>query len=141
MAGDIPNVFDFPNFETNFQKVSTFHEVFCPEQINGSPTFPPSNIQRLRRHLIAEEFKELRDAMHQKNMIEVADAIADLLYVVYGTAVAFGINADAVFAEVHRSNMSKAGEDGKAIRREDGKVMKGPNYSPPDIKGVLGEFV
>jgi predicted HAD superfamily Cof-like phosphohydrolase len=87
--------------------------------------------------LIAEELKELREALRDKDIVEVADALTDILYVTYGAGLAFGIDLDKCFAEVQRSNMTKLGEDGKPIYREDGKIKKGPNYEDPDLKTIL----
>jgi predicted HAD superfamily Cof-like phosphohydrolase len=87
--------------------------------------------------LIEEELNELKEAIANDDLVEVADALADLLYVVYGAGAAFGINLDACFHEVHSSNMSKLGEDGKPIYREDGKVMKGPNFREPALRDIL----
>jgi predicted HAD superfamily Cof-like phosphohydrolase len=91
----------------------------------------------LRKELVREEYQEFMDAMAFRNLEEIADAICDLVYVAVGTAVSFGIPFDACFAEVQRSNMSKLGEDGKPIEREDGKILKGPNFSPPDLRKVI----
>jgi predicted HAD superfamily Cof-like phosphohydrolase len=91
----------------------------------------------LREKLIEEEFWELKQAFSEGDVVAYADAVADLLYVVYGTADEAGIDVDAVFAEVHRSNMSKVGADGKVLRREDGKILKPDTYSPPDVESVL----
>jgi predicted HAD superfamily Cof-like phosphohydrolase len=87
--------------------------------------------------LIEEEFWELKQAFSEGDVVAYADAVADLLYVVYGTADEAGIDADAVFAEVHRSNMSKVGADGKVLKRADGKILKPDTYSPPDVESVL----
>jgi len=122
---------------TNFEMVKEFHMAFgqcCAKR----PTFPDDDITDLRIELIEEEFDELKAAVFDKNMIEVADALTDLAYVIYGMADIYGIDLDACFREVHRSNMSKLGDDGKPILRADGKFLKGPNYSPPDLKTVLG---
>ena len=91
--------------------------------------------------LIREEYEELEEAIENKDMVEVADALTDLLYVVYGAGHAFGIDLDECFLEVHESNMSKLGPDGKAIYREDGKVMKSDLYFKPDIKAILEKYV
>lgn len=99
--------------------------------------FPNKEIVSLRISLIEEELRELCEAVNDKDIVEVADALADLLYVVYGAGHAFGINLDLAFTNVHVSNMSKLGEDGKPIYREDGKVLKGPNYFPPKIERAL----
>lgn len=99
----------------------------------------PDTLERgLRVRLQKEELKELADASVQGDIVEVADALADTLYIAHGTALCYGVPLDAVLAEVHRSNMSKLGRDGKPIYRDDGKVMKGPDYFPPDIKRVIG---
>ena len=92
---------------------------------------------QLRLDLIDEEVGELHEAVDAGDIVKVADALADIVYVVYGAADTWGIPLDAVVAEVHRSNMTKLGEDGKAIRREDGKVLKGPHYAPPNIVRAL----
>jgi predicted HAD superfamily Cof-like phosphohydrolase len=123
---------------TNFDKVREFHEKFEVEN-RETPGFPSEDIIELRDKLIDEEFyKEYRPAVENRDIVETADALTDILYVVYGAGLAYGIDLDKCFEEVHNSNMSKLGEDGKAIRREDGKVMKGPNYWKPDLKKVLG---
>jgi predicted HAD superfamily Cof-like phosphohydrolase len=96
-----------------------------------------SGVAELRYELIREELEEMREALDNKDLIGVADALTDLLYVVYGAGHSFGLDLDACFKEVHRSNMSKLGADGKPIYREDGKVMKGTNYSTPDLKKTL----
>lgn len=121
---------------TNFEKVKEFHDKFDVVKQN-SPSFPDIGTIDLRTGLIEEELKELYEAIAEKNIVEVADALTDLLYVVYGMGDVFGINLDKTFAEVHRSNMSKLGEDGRPVRRADGKVLKGPNYSPPDLTKIL----
>jgi predicted HAD superfamily Cof-like phosphohydrolase len=121
---------------SNFKDVGTFMETFGQE-IKTKPEFPDQNTIDLRIELISEELNEFWDACDQKDIVAAADALADILYVTYGAAHAFGIDVDACFAEVQRSNMSKLGEDGKPIYREDGKVLKGPNYSEPDLKSVL----
>jgi predicted HAD superfamily Cof-like phosphohydrolase len=96
-----------------------------------------TSVAELRYELIREELEEMREALDSKDMVGIADALSDLLYVVYGAGHSFGINLDACFNEVHRSNMSKLGADGKPIYREDGKVLKGPDYSEPDLKKIL----
>jgi predicted HAD superfamily Cof-like phosphohydrolase len=106
--------------------------------MNDSPTLDvSSDVREIRCSLIEEEAAEFREAIEADDIVEVADALADLLYVVYGAAVTFGIPIDDVFAEVHRSNMTKLGADGFPIYREDGKVLKGPSYEPPDVLDVL----
>lgn len=117
---------------TNYEQVKQWHRKFnvpAPD----APTLPPAERRGLRSTLIKEELMELAYAFMTDDIVEVADAIGDLLYVVYGTAVECGIDADKVFAEVHRSNMTKDA----SVVREDGKIMKGPHFSPPDIAGVL----
>ena len=107
------------------------------QEVKRSPEFPDLDTVALRYELIKEELQELFVAMAEKDMVEVADALTDILYVTYGAGHAFGIDLDACFREVQRSNMSKLGEDGKPIYREDGKILKGPDYSEPDLKKVL----
>lgn len=124
------------NHVTNFEKVGDFMEAFGQE-VKFVPEFPSSDIVELRKDLIAEEFEELLQEISNKNILGVADALTDILYVVYGAGHAFGIDLDACFADVHDSNMSKLGENGRPIYREDGKVLKGPNYRPPNLKAVL----
>ena len=121
---------------TNFTDVGTFMKTFGQE-VKTVPEFPDKDTIELRIELIGEELNEFWDACDQKDIVAAADALTDILYVTYGAAHAFGIDVDACFAEVQRSNMSKLGEDGKPIYREDGKVLKGPNYSEPDLKSVL----
>jgi predicted HAD superfamily Cof-like phosphohydrolase len=105
---------------------------------NETPTLDvPDQVKELRCALIEEEAAEFRDAVHAGDLVAVADAIADLLYVVYGAALTFGIPVREVFAEVHRSNMTKVEDDGLPLYREDGKVLKGANYSPPDLAPIL----
>lgn len=121
---------------TNFEAVGTFMNTFGQE-VKTKPEFPDNDTVALRIELIAEELNELFDACENKDIVEVADALTDILYVTYGAGHSFGIDLDKCFTEVQRSNMSKLGEDGKPIYRDDGKVLKGPNYSEPDLKSVL----
>ena len=121
---------------TNANKVKLFMESFG-QQVKSKPEFPSDDILKLRTDLIDEEVKELWDACDARDLVEIADALTDILYVTYGAAHSFGVPIDECFKEVQRSNMSKLGEDGKPIYREDGKVMKGPNYSVPNLKNVL----
>ena len=121
---------------TNFEKVKTFMKTFSQE-VKKKSSFSSDKINELRFNLIKEELEELRIAIDTKNLVEVADALTDILYVTYGAGHAFGINLDKCFAEVQRSNMSKLGEDGKPIYNEKGKVMKGPNYTKPNLKQFL----
>ena len=122
---------------TNFELVEDFMEAMGQE-VNAVPSFPEEEIQRLRLDLIEEELDELHYAIDNKDMVEIADALGDLLYVVYGAGHAFGIDLDECFKEIHASNMSKLGPDGKPIKREDGKVLKPDTYFPPDLKSILG---
>ena len=117
---------------TNFEKVKTFMETFGQE-VKSKPSFSSEKINDLRYNLIKEELDELKLAIDGKNLLEVADALTDILYVTYGAGHAFGINLDDCFNEVQNSNMSKLGTDGKPIYNEAGKVMKGPNYYKPDL--------
>ena len=117
---------------TNFQKVKTFMQTFGQE-VKSNPSFSTEKINDLRYNLIKEELDELKQAMENKDLLEVADALTDILYVTYGAGIAFGIDLDKCFEEVQNSNMSKLGEDGKPIYNEAGKVMKGPNYFKPDL--------
>ena len=119
-------------YTTNFDKVEDFMRSFG-QNVAEKPTMLDEKTLQLRLELIEEELRELYLGVERKNMIEIADALTDLLYVVYGMGAAMGIELDYCFDEVHRSNMSKLGEDGKPIYREDGKVLKGPNYKPPNL--------
>ena len=117
---------------SNFNKVKTFMETFGQE-VKTKPSFSSDKINNLRYDLIKEELEELKEAMENKDLLEVADALTDILYVTYGAGHAFGIDLDKCFEEVQNSNMSKLGEDGKPIYNEFGKVMKGPKYFKPDL--------
>ena len=117
---------------TNFESVKKFMETFGQE-IKEKASFPNEKITSLRYDLIKEELDELKEAIKNKDIKEVADALTDILYVTYGAGHAFGINLDKCFEEVQSSNMSKLGIDGKPIYNEKGKVMKGPNYFKPDL--------
>lgn len=121
---------------TNFESVGVFMHSFG-QTVKTKPELPSEEVQKLRYELINEELTELLDGMNNKDIVEIADALTDLLYVVYGAGHAYGIDLDKCFGEVHRSNMSKLGADGKPVYREDGKVMKGPAYSPPDLEKIL----
>lgn len=123
--------------KTNFELVGEFMETFG-QNVYDNPTFPSKKVQKMRVKLIREELKELVEAINENDIVEVADALTDILYVTYGAGHAFGIDLDACFKEVQRSNMTKLGADGKPVYREDGKVIKGPNYSEPDLQKVLG---
>ena len=117
---------------TNFEKVGIFMKTFGQE-VKLDPSFSTDKINKLRLSLIREELQELSDAMNKKNLLEVADALTDILYVTYGAGHAFGIDLDKCFSEVQSSNMSKLDENGNPIYNEHGKVMKGPNYFKPDL--------
>ena len=117
---------------SNFNKVKTFMETFGQE-VKTNPSFSSDKINSLRYDLIEEELEELKVAMKNKDLLEVADALTDILYVTYGAGHAFGINLDKCFEEVQNSNMSKLGEDSKPIYNETGKVMKGSKYFKPDL--------
>ena len=122
---------------SNFELVGDFMEAFG-QKVELEPTWPDFNTRELRLELISEELDELSDAVADRDMVQIADALTDLLYVVYGAGHAFGIDLDECFQEVHSSNMSKLGPNGKPIHREDGKVMKGPGFFEPDLEGILG---
>jgi len=111
--------------------VAEFHELF-QLPINNTPKIVGKDLHYLRVGLIDEEFKELKEAMEQKNLVKIADGLADLLYVLYGTAITYGLDMDPIFREVHRSNMSKG--DPETIRAPNGKILKGTNYSPPELE-------
>ena len=117
---------------SNFNKVKTFMETFSQE-IKTKPSFSTDKINSLRYDLIKEELEELKVAIENKDLIEVADALTDILYVTYGAGHAFGIDLDKCFEEVQNSNMSKLDENGKPLYNESGKVMKGPKYFKPDL--------
>jgi len=118
---------------TNFDMVEQFMETFGQE-VKTKPEFPDNDTIALRLELIEEEVRELREAIGNADIVEVADALTDILYVTYGAGHAFGINLDKCFEEVQASNMSKLGKDGKPIYREDGKVLKGPDFFEPNLK-------
>ena len=118
---------------SNFTDVKTFMETFG-QMVRTKPQFPDEKTMQLRYELIKEELNELEQAMKTKNLKEIADALTDILYVTYGAGYAYGINLDKCFQEVQRANMSKLGKNGKPIYNEKGKVMKGPNYSEPNLK-------
>ena len=117
---------------SNFNKVGIFMKTFGQE-VKSKPSFSTDKINKLRIDLIKEELDELKEAMDNNDLLEVADALTDILYVTYGTGHAFGINLDKCFEEVQNSNMSKLSETGEPIYNESGKVMKGPNYFKPDL--------
>lgn len=116
--------------------VREFHEAFG-HPIAERPTLVSNALGDLRSALIAEEASEYGDALESRDLVEVADALGDLLYVVYGAALVHGLPIGEIFEEIHRSNMSKLGEDGKPIYREDNKVLKGPNFTPPNLREII----
>ncbi len=121
---------------SNFSKVGIFMKTFGQE-VKNKPSFSTDKINKLRIDLIKEELNELTQAMKNKDLLEVADALTDILYVTYGAGHAFGINLDKCFDEVQNSNMSKLDENGKPIFNDSGKVMKGPNYFKPNLAKYL----
>ena len=121
---------------SNFSKVGVFMKTFGQE-VKDKPSFSTDKINKLRLDLIKEELSELTEAMNNKDLLEVADALTDILYVTYGAGHAFGIDLDKCFEEVQNSNMSKLDDNGKPIYNEHGKVMKGPNYFKPDLKKFI----
>lgn len=119
-------------------QVREFHEAFGAP-VAEQPTLIPKTRGQLRHDLIHEELREYWDAIRDDDLTEIADALGDMLYVVFGAAIEHGIDLEPVVEEIHRSNMSKLGDDGKPIYREDGKILKGSSYSPPDLVSVLEE--
>jgi len=121
---------------TNFERVREFHTIYkCV--INDSTTWPNQETIDCRLGLIKEELKELEEAIEQRDFAAIAKEASDLLYVVYGAGIIFGVNLDACFKEVHDSNMTKLDANGQPIFREDGKVLKGPNYREPDMEQFI----
>ena len=118
---------------SNFKDVKIFMEKFG-QMVRTKPQFPDDKTMKLRLDLIKEELSELEEAMKAKNLKEIADALTDILYVTYGAGYAYGLDLDQCFKEVQRANMSKLDKDGKPIYNESGKVMKGPNYTKPNLK-------
>ena len=121
---------------TNFEKVGVFMKTFG-QDVKSKPSFSSEKINQLRISLIQEELDEFKEAVANNDLLEVADALTDLLYVTYGAGHAFGIDLDKCFDEVQKSNMSKLGKDGKPIFNEFGKVMKGPDYFKPDLSKFI----
>ncbi len=118
--------------------VLEFHRAFDLPAAPAPTTRVDEDLIALRQRLLSEELEELRGAIASRSLVGIADGLGDVAYVLYGTAVTFGINLDAVVAEIHRSNMSKLDRNGRPLMRSDGKVLKGPDYSPPDIAAALG---
>ena len=121
---------------SNFNKVKAFMNTYG-QDVKEKAEFPENKIVQLRIDLIEEELNELKEAIKNKDIVEVADALTDILYVTYGAGHSFGVKLDECFDEVQRSNMSKLGEDGKPIYNDSGKVMKGPNYFAPNLKKIV----
>lgn len=121
---------------SNFTRVMDFMNNF-KQEVKYNPEFPDEKVQKLRISLIEEELEELKEAMEKKDVVGVADALTDILYVTYGAGAAFGIDLDKCFEEVHNSNMSKLDRDGRPIYREDGKILKGPDYFEPNLEKIV----
>jgi predicted HAD superfamily Cof-like phosphohydrolase len=123
---------------TQYHKVKQFHEIYnC--NIGSRPVFPCDDERELRKKLLKEEFDEYLRAEEDNDLVEVADALGDMLYIIYGTAVSYGLPINDIFDEIHNSNLSKLDENGNPIRREDGKILKGPNYFKPDISSIINQ--
>ena len=123
-------------FTTNFDLVEEFMTAF-DQDVQKKASMPDRKTAMLRLKLILEEYEELETAVEEQHLVGIADALTDILYVTYGAGHAFGIDLDECFEEVHESNMSKLGPDGKPIYRDDGKVMKGPDYREPDLRKII----
>ena len=121
---------------SNFTRVMDFMNNF-KQEVKYNPEFPDEKVQKLRISLIEEELEELKEAMGKEDIVGVADALTDILYVTYGAGAAFGIDLDKCFKEVHNSNMSKLDRDGRPIYREDGKILKGPDYFEPNLEKIV----
>ncbi len=121
---------------SNFSKVKTFMNTYG-QDVKEQASFPDDKIVQLRVDLIEEELNELKEAIENNDIVEVADALTDILYVTYGAGHSFGVDLDECFEEVQKSNMSKLGEDGNPIYNDSGKVMKGPNYFSPNLKKII----
>jgi predicted HAD superfamily Cof-like phosphohydrolase len=121
---------------SNFIRVMNFMNNF-KQEVKYNPEFPDEKVQKLRISLIEEELEELKEAIEKKDVVGVADALTDILYVTYGAGAAFGIDLDKCFKEVHSSNMSKLDRNGRPIYREDGKIMKGPDYFEPNLENIV----
>lgn len=121
---------------SNFTSVMDFMNNFGQE-VKYNPEFPDEKVQKLRISLIEEELEELKEAMRKEDIVGVADALTDILYVTYGAGAAFGIDLDKCFEEVHNSNMSKLDRDGRPIYREDGKILKGLDYFEPNLEKIV----
>lgn len=122
--------------EKAFEKLWEFHTVYNCARSN-TIKFPDQATRDMRINILKEEWEEYLQAEKESDIVEIADALADIIYIAIGTAVSYGIPMDKIFNEVHASNMSKLDENGNPIYREDGKILKGPNYFKPDIKGII----
>lgn len=124
--------------KNELNKVHEFHQSFAV-YCNDSPSEVPEEVYHLRHALMEEENKEYLQACNNHDMKEIADALGDMLYILCGTIISHGMQdkIEAVFNEIHRSNMSKLGEDGKPVLRKDGKILKGPGYFKPDIDKII----
>lgn len=125
------------NDSTLMKTVGEFHFAFNLPMATRPQSHVPEALGMLRIELLREEFEEFRDAVKREDLVGIADALGDIVYVAYGAAVTYGIDLDAILREIHRANMSKLGSDGKPVLRQDGKVLKSEGYRPPDIRGVL----
>jgi predicted HAD superfamily Cof-like phosphohydrolase len=119
-----------------FDQLWEFHDTYDITRTR-TPSLPDQDTRDLRIRILREEWEEYLEGEQNNDLVEIADALGDMIYVAYGTGVAYGLPMDEIFNEIHRSNMSKLDEWGQPIYREDGKVLKGPNYSPPDIAGII----
>ncbi|GAB2815313.1 MazG nucleotide pyrophosphohydrolase domain-containing protein [Actinoallomurus bryophytorum] len=127
-----------PSDKTNIaHAVAAFHATFGLPRSDEPTADIPAELAALRVRLLAEEVEEFATATEQRDIVGIADALADIVYVAYGSAITYGIDLDAVLAEVHRSNMTKLDDDGRVLLRQDGKVAKSQNYTPPNVAGVL----
>jgi len=124
---------------TMFTDVRDFHQAFG-QRVGEKPEFPDDDERKLRVKLLREEFREYLDGESFNDLVEISDALADIIYIACGTAVSYGIPLDSLFAEVHRSNMAKL-VDGKVIRREDGKIKKPEGWMPPDVERILKDSI
>ncbi len=128
---------DGPGASRIAAQVGEFHRSYeLPLRTSPTAAIGPEQIE-LRLALIEEEVAELREAARSGDLVGVADALADIVYVAYGSAHVYGIDLDAILDEVHASNMTKLGGDGRPVRRADGKILKGPGYRPPDVRSIL----
>lgn len=122
--------------ETNFEMVKNFQQTFGAN-VSEIPVLPSASERELRKSLLTEEFNEYLEGEHNNDIVEISDALGDIMYILYGTAISYGIPIDEIFTEIHASNMSKLDENGKPIYREDGKVLKSSMYFKPDIKKII----